>query len=394
MGNHVSIGAFAEPRLATPSVNTFTLAMLILTALGLGTGLYAFFAGHHHVYAVTRDVPWGILISTYAFFAVTSTGLCLLAAIGHAFGGTPLASLGNRAVYLSIITILSAFTVIGLELASPWRMLIYNVTSPNLTSNIWWMGTLYGMAVGCMLIEFFAILTARWGIALTIGMLGALAEVGANTNLGAVFSTLSARPFWFGAQLPVYFLCSAVMSGAAAIILFSHMSFRLRGETPDPQTLSGLNSAGKILALTLFLLGIATAWRFISFFTGGTDMGILAAQHLLTGPLSTNFWLFETTIGMIIPLLLLVVTGLKSLPAMSAASLMALVGAFFQRYDLVVAGQQVPVQFGWDDLPSYLGYTPSAGELLVVMGAVGLTMAGFLLGERFFGRVFRQSGNH
>lgn len=399
MANGISNGlsmmeALAEPRLARPAINKLTLAMFVMTAIGLGTGVYAFIAGHHNVYAVTREVPWGILISTYAFFAITSTGLCLLAAIGHAFGGNTLAPLGNRAVYLSIITILSAFAVIGLELASPWRMLIYNVTSPNLTSNIWWMGTLYGMAVGCMFVEFFAILTSRWGLALAIGMLGALAEVGANTNLGAVFATLAARPFWFGAQLPVYFLCSAVMCGCAAIILFTHLSYKLRSEQVDEQTFSGLQSAGKILALTVFLLGIATAWRFISFFTGGTDMGIMAAQHMLNGSLSTNFWLFETAIGMVFPLLLLVVTQMKSLPAMSAASLMALVGAFFQRFDLVAAGQQVPVQFGWDNLPDYLGYVPSAGELMVVMGGIGLTMAGFLLGERFFGRVFRQSGHH
>ncbi len=394
MANTLSLDALAEPSLAKPAINKLTLLMLILTGIGLGTGLYAFIVGHHHVYAVTREVPWGILISTYAFFAITSTGLCLLAAIGHAFGGTPIAPLGNRAVYLSIVTIMSAFAVIGLELASPWRMLIYNVISPNLTSNIWWMGTLYGLAVGCMFIEFFSILIGRFGIALAIGALGALAEVGANTNLGAVFATLSARPFWYGAQLPVYFLCSAVMSGAAAIILFTHLSYSLRRETPDADTTRGLQSAGKILALTIFLLAIATAWRFISFFTGGTDLGLIAVSHLLNGPLATNFWLFEIGIGMVFPLILLIATQIKNVPAMSAASLMALVGGFFQRYDLVVAGQQVPVYYGWDNLPSYLGYAPSAGEFLVVLGGLALTMTGFLLGERFFGRVFRQSGHH
>ena len=394
MANNVSMATLAEPRLAKQSVNMATLLMLGLMAVGLGTGVYAFIAGHHHVYAVTREVPWGILISTYAFFAITSTGLCLLAAIGHAFGGTPLAPLGNRAVYLSIITILAAFSVIGLELESPWRMLLYNVISPNLTSNIWWMGTLYGMAVGCMFVEFFAILTGRFKLALAIGVLGALAEVGANTNLGAVFATLSARPFWFGAQLPVYFLCSAVMSGAAAIILFTHLSHKARKEEIDEATMGGLQSAGKILALTIFLISVATAWRFISFYTGGNAAGIVAAENLLHGPLSTNFWVFETAIGLVLPLLILVGSQMKSVAAMSAASLMVLVGAFFQRYDLVVAGQQVPVFYGWDNLPSYMGYAPSMGELMVVMGAIGLCGAGFLLGERFFGKVFRHSDHH
>lgn len=396
MGNQniSSIAAVAEPQLATARVNVAALLMALLAAVGVGTGLYAFVAGHHNMYAVTRDVPWGILISTYAFFAITSTGLCLLAAIGHAFGGTPLAHLGNRAVFLSIITILSAFTVIGLELTSPWRMVIYNVLSPNLSSNIWWMGTLYGLAVGFMFVEFYAILTGRFGLALSIGVLGALAEVGANTNLGAVFATLSGRAFWYGAQLPVYFLCSAVMSGAAAIILFTHLAYRMRGQKIDHETASGLESAGKVLALTIFLLIVATTWRFISFFTGGPETGRIAADALLNGPLSTNFWVFETVIGLALPLLLLVGTQMKNMMAMSAAALMVLVGAFFQRYDLVVAGQITPAYLGWDNLPTYLHYAPSVGELLVVMGGLALTGTGFILGERFFGRAFRPSRGH
>lgn len=395
INNVLSIGEYAEPRLAKPSVNGLTLLALAATAVGLGTGVSAFFIGHEHVYAVTREVPWGILISTYAFFAIMSTGLCLLAAIGHAFGGNILAPLGNRAVYLSIITIFSAFATIGVELASPWRMLIYNVISPNLTSNIWWMGTLYGMAVGCMAVEFFAILTRRWGLALAIGALGALAEVGANTNLGAVFATLSARPFWYGAQLPVYFLCSAVMTGCAAIIVFTYVSHKLRGEEINEETTNALKSAGKILTMTIFLLAVATAWRFISFFAGGTDLSQTAANLLLSGELSFNFWVLETAVGMVIPIAILVGTQMKNIPAMAAASLMAIVGAFFQRYDLVAAGQQTPVFYGIESsLPHFLGYSPSAGEMLVVVGAVGLTIAGFLLGERFFGKVFKVEGHH
>lgn len=394
MANTLSLAGVMDNSLAKPTFNKLTLIMLALTAIGLGVGLYAFIVGHHHVYAVTREVPWGILISSYAFFAITSTGLCIVAALGHAFGGTPLAALGNRAVYLSIITILSGFAIIGLELVSPWRMLIYNVVSPNLTSNIWWMGTLYGLAVACMIVEFAAILMGRFGIALAIGSIGALAEVGANTNLGAVFATLSARPFWYGAQLPVYFLASAVMCGCAAIILFTYLAHKFRNTEPDANTMAGLRSAGKVLAMMIFLLAVATVWRVVSFMVGGTEMGQVALSNLLSGPLATNFWLFETLIGMILPLVILLFTQMRNLAAMASASLMALVGAFFQRYDLVVVGQQTPVYYGWDNLPNYLGYTPSVGEMMVVMGGIALTLFGFLAGERLFGKVFNKSGHH
>ena len=198
-----SIAASAEPKVGRPAINRMTLLFLLLALAGLGAGLYAFVAGHHVAYANTREMPWGILIAGYAFFAITSTGLCLLAALSHIFGGNNLAPLANRMVYLSIITIVAGFFMIGVELENPWRLMIYNILSPNLTSNIWWMGTLYAMAVGFMLVEFFLILTGRLGWAVTLGVLGALAEVMANTNLGAVFATLSAQPFWHGCRSPV-----------------------------------------------------------------------------------------------------------------------------------------------------------------------------------------------
>ncbi len=391
MANALSaLTTWVEPRLAKPGVTVIALGFLGVVLAVLGLGVYGFIHGHEGIYAVTRDIPWGILISNYASFAIISTGLVLIAAISHAFGGNPLAPLANRAVYLSIITIFAAFLSIGVELESPHRMLLYNIISPNFTSNIWWMGTLYGLAVGCMLLEFFGILTENWRMALYIGVLGALAEVGANSNLGAVFATLAARPFWYGAQLPVFFLCSAVMSGAACIILFTHFAYKLRGEEIDEKNFIALRTAGKIVALCLFLIAIATVWRFIVLMTDG-EMAKIAAMNLLKGNLATNFWVFETIIGIIIPLVLLVGTQLNNITAMSAASLMALVGGFFQRYDLVVNGQTVPGFLGWDNLPTYLQYMPSPAELLVVAGSISLTIAGFLLGERFFGKVFSAS---
>ncbi len=394
MANGFSLAAVAEPEVATPRINMVTGLFALLAVSGILAGLYAFYAGHHNMYNNTREMPWGILISSYAFFAITSTGLCLLAAISHIFGGNKLAPLANRMVWLSIITIIGAFTLIGMEIENPHRMLIYNILSPNLTSNIWWMGTLYGMAVGFMLLEFFLILNKQYKIAITLGVLGALAEVAANTNLGAVFSTLSAHPFWYGSQLPIYFLASAFMSGAAAAILFTSMAFKIRHREVDSTTMAALQSAGKVLTLTLFLVAVATAWRFISFFVGGAEGGRVAALALTSGPLAINFWIFEILIGLAFPLGLLAMTKLKSVPAMTLAALMTLVGQFFARYDLVIAGQMVPHYAGWDNLPTYFSYVPSVSEFMVVLAGIGVVGATFLLGERFFGRAFDDHGSH
>ena len=394
MLNAFSIAEVAEEKVATPAVTKATILCGLLALVGVGAGLYAQYVGHDHAFANTREMPWGILIANYAYFAIISTGLCLLAVLSHVFGHNRLTPLANRMVYLSIVVIFGGFTIIGLELENPHRMLLYNMLSPNPTSNIWWMGTLYSMAVGFMFVEFYLILSKKYSMAVTLGVCGALAELAANTNLGAVFATLASRPFWYGSQLPVYFLASAVMTGSAAIILFSNWAYKMRGEEMSESTREGLQGAGKVMFTTLMLLMVATAWKFIAAFVGGTEEARLAAQSLLQGPLATNFWVFETVIGMLAPIVVMTLSRMKSVQALSLAALMVLVGAYFQRYDIVVAGQLVPVYNGWDNLPTYFSYIPSVAELLVALGGFGVVGAGFLLGERFFGKAFRHSGNH
>ena len=68
---------------------------------------------------------------------------------------------------------------------------------------------------------------------------------------------------------------------------------------------------------------------------------------------------------------------------------MALLGAYVQRFDLVYSGQIVPKWSGWNELPQYLHYFQTGAELMVVIGAFGLVGFGFLLGERFVGKLFR-----
>lgn len=172
-GNVTASVSPAVVRLPGNKLMWLSLAMIIV---GVGAAVYAQMVGHHHAFANTREMPWGMLIGVYAYFAIISTGLCVLAAFSHAFGGNQMAPLANRMVWLSIIMLLGAFMVIGLEIENPWRMPLGVVLHPNVTSNIWWMGTLYGFAVGVMFLELFLIITKRYGAAIFLGVIGAIAE--------------------------------------------------------------------------------------------------------------------------------------------------------------------------------------------------------------------------
>jgi Fe-S-cluster-containing dehydrogenase component len=53
---------------------------------------------------------------------------------------------------------LGGFLIIFFEIENPFRMFLYDVISPNLTSNLWWMGTLYGAYPVFMMIEYYCLL--------------------------------------------------------------------------------------------------------------------------------------------------------------------------------------------------------------------------------------------
>lgn len=372
------------------TVQKKNLLMLVaagMILIGVGGGVYAQITGHHHAFATTRAMPWGMPIGVYAYFAIISTGLCLMAALAHLFHIERLEPLANRLVWVSIIMLLAAFLVIGLEIENPWRMPINVILYPNLTSNIWWMGTLYGLAVGVMFLEFVLIVRRKFKVALVLGGAAAVAEMLANSNLGSVFASLAARPFWYGAQLPVFFLACALMSGAAAAILFTHYAHLLAGRKMDRQTYLGLRFAGKLMMILIFLTSLATGWKFANAYCGTEEMR-LAADALVRGPLAGQFWVYEVTIGLVAPFVLLALTRLNSLQALSLSALLVLVGQFASRFNLVVGGLIVPQYPEPSGATTYLAYSPSTAEQLLVVGGLGVVGFGFLIGEKVFSGMF------
>ncbi|MBI5869990.1 MAG: polysulfide reductase NrfD [Actinobacteria bacterium] len=378
-----SAGVLQGVKDRTYYIAVFFMALLLIA--GTAAGIHAKLIGSLEAYGAYREVPWGILISTYVFFVVTSTGLCLVSSIGHVFGVKSLAPIAKRSVFLAVATIMAGFFVIFFEIENPFRMAIYNVISPNLTSSIWWMGTLYGSYMMFMAVEFYLLVKGNYKVATIAGFCGVIAGVAAHSNLGAVFGTLDGREFWYGPFMPIYFISSAMMSGAAAIIFFTWIASKINGKPLDEPTKKALEVTTKIGILLIAVILFFTAWKFIIGFAGGEGKK-MALESLLTGPYAFNFWVLELGIGMIIPLLLLIKSRGTNIGMMVLASTLMIFGIFFMRYDLVVVGQVVPVQFEMDvtEYPGLLSYMPSPHEILVVLGGIGLAGLIFLVGEKVF----------
>jgi molybdopterin-containing oxidoreductase family membrane subunit len=358
------------------------IAIAVIAMLGMFVvGVSTYLVHSHHAYNVTRQHPWGLLIAVYIFFVVSSTGFCIVGSLGDVFGFKDYTMISKRAIFGSIVTIMAGFAVIAFEIGHPVTMLIYNVLSPGLTSAIWWMGTLYGLYLTFMIIEFYFLLNNDMKKAKIFGLTGLLVGLAAHSNLGSVFGFLNARTISQGVYYPTYFILTAFITGI--YLSFIIMGFRYKLDFNE-QTKKLLQGLAKIQGLLISILIFFMSWKLLTDMYGGMPNRAEVAHHIIH---STPFWT-EVILAMIIPLLVILKDFGKSPIMMFFASLSGMVGIFFMRYNLVHDTQLKPLQMmkitEYQLAPEWVEYFPSTTEIMISLGGLGLCIALYYIGTRAF----------
>lgn len=348
-----------------------------LTVIGIIGALTLLIKGHG-IMGTSHQFPWGIMISAYVFFVLIGSGLCMISSLGCVFGIEPFTAVIRRSVVLALITLIAGFIIMGLETPQPLNM-IYMLLSPNFSAAIFWMGSLYGVYLAFLVGEFWhLIIKNNASKAHLFGTFAFFSALAASSNLGAVFGYIHARPLWEGAYTPVFFILTALLSGSAALTILYYLVEGKKSTSPI------LPATSKLLALFLSITLFFTIWKLITGLYGTIPVKSDAYRALFSGPYALNFWGLEIGAGMLIPLILLLFKPTR-IKAFSAAVL-SMVGLFFMRYNLVVAGLVVPLDV-IDQAPlpiTYLTYSPSWVELAIVCLGFGFTGLTYLLAEKRF----------
>jgi len=351
----------------------------MLAMLVIGVSIYLMHG--HHAYNVTREHPWGLLIAVYIFFVVSSTGFCIVGSLGDVFGFKDFTMISKRAIFGSIVTIMAGFTVIAFEIGHPVTMMIYNVLSPGLTSAIWWMGTLYGLYLTFMIIEFYFLLNNDMKKAKIFGLTGLLVGLAAHSNLGSVFGFLNARTISQGVFYPTYFILTAFITGIFLSFIIMGFRYKLNFNEKTKKLLEGL---AKIQGLLISILIFFVTWKLLTDMYGGMPNRAEVAEHILG---SGSFWT-EVVLAMVLPLLIILKDFGKSPVLMFWASLSGMVGIFFMRYNLVHDTQLKPLQMmkvrEYQLPPEWIHYFPSATEIMISLGGLGLCILLYYVGTKAF----------
>jgi len=387
-------------------------SMAAVTLGGFAAIVVGFILGHHATFNTSTGVPWGILISTYLFFVLPASGLCLLSSMGHIFGIDRFKPIGHRAILLAITLMFSGFLVIASDLESPWRMAIYLFVTPNPTSPMWWMGCLYFVYLILLLVEFFFLCRAEairrlqaspgsskllyrvlafWAdsdmeyflqnskrVAKISGTIAVFFAIAALSMLGAVFGFTSSRTIWHGPFLPVYYILSACVAGSSILTLFLVIKHWSRDQEP-PAAIAGVTQTlSKIILLVISIYLVFTVWNLLAGQYGLIPESYNSVKVLINGPLAVSFWVGEVIIGLFIPIVILAFTRGRNRWGLILATIMIFIGTFFARYNLVIAAQLSPI-VGQDELWQYF---PHIIEILTVVAAVGMWLLLYSLGSR------------
>lgn len=161
-----------------------------------------------------------------------------------------------------------------------------------------------------------------------VKVIGAMSMVVGGTlgmYTGVLLSSLVARPGWNSSMLWALFLVSGLSSAAAFIHLFARLE-------EERKLLAKADNGFLITELLIIFLMIIG-------YLSSTEVHILAANMILTGPYAATFWVFVVGMGIIIPLIIQLFAVNHRVQHTPVAPIMVMLGGLLLRFVIVSIGQ-------------------------------------------------------
>jgi dimethyl sulfoxide reductase membrane subunit len=297
---------------------------------------------------VGQSVVWGAYIAAFFLLAGAGAGLVMLAAAGE-MGALPVLRGMRRSLLLGALgSFIAAGVVILMDIGKPERVLSM-LFSPNFKSMFVW--DFYSLAISVVLV-LACLLVAPKSKAL-LGVAG-VAGIAVVVVEGWILSVSAGTPLWHSSLIPVVFLLEGLIVAISLVVL-----------------LGGVGSLRGTLASLLLVSLILAVVEQVTVSYGG-DADAAAGMRLLSGGSMVPLYWGELALGVALPFVLLVWVGAGA----GLAAVLAILGVFVAKLDLLVAGQSLPF------MGAQAVYGPSLVEVAGVVGMVGLAAFLFVLGRR------------
>lgn len=339
---------------------------------------------------------WGLYITNFMFFVGLSAGGLIISSAPKVFGIKGFGGISKIAVWTSICCIVVAAAFIVIDLGQPfrvWELIVYS----NFTSPLMWDVIVISTYLILSVVYLWAQVRHEQGKGSDNGLraISAIALVIAvlvHSVTAWIFALNQSREMWHTALMAPWFVSSALVCGVA-LVLVVVIALRRAGylQVSQDDVTKMMKLLGAFVCVDLYFFGCDLLTEG---FPNGAGADVVAM--LTSGVLAPFFWV--EIIGCAITALIAFVPKLRTNPLMVVGALLAIVGVFCKRVQLLVGGFQLPnleypgvmtsmTVTNWTDgmTGAYAGmvYWPQPIEFGITVGAIGLGALILLLGLRY-----------
>lgn len=370
---------YRELECASPRFWSGLMLLVFLILLALVAVFYMEHHGHY-VTGMTNQIVWGLPHVFAIFLIVAASGALNVASIGSVFGGPMYKPLGRFSSVLAIALLAGGLMILVLDLGRPDRLIVA-MTKYNFKSIFAWNIYLYTGFFVIVALYLWAMMDRKLkSYYRPLGITAFLWRLALTTGTGSIFGFLVAREAYDAAIMAPMFIIMSFSYGLAFFIITLMAAYWWGNRTIGDLRLAKLkNLLGVFVAAVLYF---ATIYHLTNLYI--TQHHGVESFILLNGGIYTKmFWIGQVLIGGILPLILLYSPAFsKSRFTIFTASLLVLLGGFFQVYVIVIGGQAYPMTLfpGKEVVESSFfdgmvnGYMPTLAEAVLGVGGIVVAM--------------------
>ncbi len=373
-----------EIKMWTPT----TVILLLIMAAGAAILIYRLIAGLGAVTNLNDRFPWGIWIGLDVIGGVSiEAGGFLIAGAVYLLNMKKYRPIVRAAIVNAFIGYLLAFASITFDIGLPWNVWhpivmwqIHSIMWVVAISVVHYTSTLVTEASPMFFEKLKMEKTAKLieRIMIPVVLFGVLISTLHQSSLGALFLIVPKKlsSFWYSSQLPVLFFVSAVMMGLSMVSFETILSSRVFKHTPDMGILSGLARGTLIATIIYFVMKL---WLLAK------GPGLSAPFN---GTMEADMYLLEMSIGVIIPLCLLLIKSIReNITSIFYVNILVISGVLLNRLNVSIFGVYRAAS------ARGAGYFPSWMEIVVTLAFISFAIFGFKVAAKYL-RVFPQAETH
>lgn len=339
---------------------------------------------------------WGLYITCFMFFVGLSAGGLIISSVPKALGISGFGGISKVAVWTSIASTVCAIAFVVVDLGQPlrlWELFIYS----NLSSPLMWDIVVLGTYLILSCIYLWAQLRSEQGkighkALRVISAIALVCAILVHSVTAWIFGLQQGREMWHTALLAPWFVSSALVCGTGLVLIVSVILRKVGYLSLDQKHVVNLGKLlGAFVCVDLYFFGCDLLTEGFPAASGAAVVDMLAF-----GPLAPFFWI--EVIGCIACAVICFAPKLRTNVLLIVASVLAIIGIFCKRVQLLVGGFQLPNldlpgvvtpltvtywEAGMTEAYAGMVYWPTPIEFGVALGVIALGALVLCLGLRY-----------